>query len=423
MKTCLLWFRNNLRLSDNPPVFEAYQSYEQVIPVFLYPRCEAEHPSGSFAWGLHKGAFLDQSISWLKDQLERQGATLYVEQSSGTVVERIKALALEFKVDAIIGPTEPAYNEQMEELALQQWGAEHDIETNWLEERTLFNQSHLPFALEDLPQSFTPFRKKLEKYATPHSALPEPIITPCPIEAPSWEGKFSATMDQRTAHPFSGGSAAAWDRLDHYLWDTEHITTYKETRNGMLGADFSSKFSAFLALGCISAREIYAEIKRFEHQITSNESTYWLYFELLWREYFQWIARKHGRDLFLQGGLQPAKPKKNFRNKHFEMWKNGTTGDPLVDANMRELAATGFMSNRGRQNVASYLVHDLHLDWRYGAAWFEAMLIDHDPASNYGNWLYIAGVGNDPRPFRKFNTAFQAERYDPQGEYVNTWLD
>ena len=423
MKTCLLWFRNNLRLSDNPPVFEAYQSYEQVIPVFLYPRCEAEHPSGSFAWGLHKGAFLDQSISWLKDQLERQGATLYVEQSSGTVVERIKALASEFKVDAIIGPSEPAYNEQMEELALQQWGAEHDIETNWLEERTLFNQSHLPFALEDLPQSFTPFRKKLEKYATPHSALPEPMITPCPIEAPSWEGKFSATMDQRTAHPFSGGSSAAWDRLDHYLWDTEHITTYKETRNGMLGADFSSKFSAFLALGCISAREIYAEIKRFEHQITSNESTYWLYFELLWREYFQWIARKHGRDLFLQGGLQPAKPKKNFRNKHFEMWKNGTTGDPLVDANMRELAATGFMSNRGRQNVASYLVHDLHLDWRYGAAWFEAMLIDHDPASNYGNWLYIAGVGNDPRPFRKFNTAFQAERYDPKGEYVNTWLD
>jgi deoxyribodipyrimidine photo-lyase len=105
------------------------------------------------------------------------------------------------------------------------------------------------------------------------------------------------------------------------------------------------------------------------------------------------------------------------------MWKNGTTGDSLVDANMKELAATGFMSNRGRQNVASYLVHDLHLDWRYGAAWFEAMLVDHDPASNYGNWLYIAGVGNDPRPFRKFNTAFQAERYDPKGEYVNTWLD
>ena len=423
MKTCLLWFRNNLRLSDNLPVYHAYQHYDQVIPVYFYPAKNAEHPSGNFPWGEHKQAFVAQSVASLSQLIESQGSSLLVDENEGTIVERLCALAAMYEVDAIVGPTEPAYNEQMEELALDQWAAERNIETNWFEERTLFEQHALPFELADLPQSFTPFRKKLEKYSQPAAVLPEPTLTPSPVSSALWTPTTHASLDERSAHPFQGGVNAAWDRLDHYLWDTEHITTYKETRNGMLGTDFSSKFSAFLALGCISAREIYAEIKRFEHQITSNESTYWLYFELLWREYFQWIARKHGRDLFLQGGLQPAKPKKNFRNKHFETWKNGTTGDPLVDANMRELAATGFMSNRGRQNVASYLVHDLHLDWRYGAAWFEAMLVDHDPASNYGNWLYIAGVGNDPRPFRKFNTAFQAERYDPQGEYVNTWLD
>ncbi|MGB0194829.1 MAG: FAD-binding domain-containing protein, partial [Schleiferiaceae bacterium] len=87
----------------------------------------------------------------------------------------------------------------------------------------------------------------------------------------------------------------------------------------------------------------------------------------------------------------------------------------------KELAATGFMSNRGRQNVASYLVHDMGLDWRPGAAYFESQLIDYDPASNYGNWLYNAGRGNDPRPFRKFNTKFQAERYDPEGTFVRQW--
>ncbi|HAP71082.1 MAG TPA: hypothetical protein DCQ41_01335 [Cryomorphaceae bacterium] len=346
-----------------------------------------------------------------------------MDENEGTIVERICALAAMYEVDAIIGPTEPAYNEQIEEFAINQWAVERNIEIYWLEERTLFEQHQLPFELADLPQSFTQFRKKLEKYTQPAAVLPEPNLTSSPVQTKPRTPTTNASLDERSAHPFHGGVIAAWDRLDYYLWDTEHITTYKETRNGMLGADFSSKFSAFLALGCFSAREIYTEIKRFEHQVTSNESTYWLYFELLWREYFQWVARKYGRDLFLQGGLQPAKPKKNFRNKHFEMWKNGTTGDPLVDANMRELAATGFMSNRGRQNVASYLVHDLHLDWRYGAAWFEAMLVDHDPASNYGNWLYIAGVGNDPRPFRKFNTDFQVERYDPQREYVNTWLD
>lgn len=423
MKTCLLWFRNNLRLSDNAPVYQAYQHYDQVIPVYLYPTPNAEHPTGNFPWGEHKQAFVAQSVASLGQLMKAQGSSLLVDENEGTIVERICALAAMYEVDAIVGPKEPAYNEQMEEMAVDRWAAERNIETNWLEERTLFEQHKLPFELADLPQSFTPFRKKLEKYSKPATVLPEPTLTPCPVPCTPWTPTIHACLDERSAHPFQGGVRAAWDRLDHYLWDSEHIKTYKETRNGMLGTDFSSKFSAFLALGCLSAREIYAEIKRFEHQVTSNESTYWLYFELLWREYFQWVARKHGRDLFLQGGLQPAKSKKNFRNKHFEMWKNGTTGDPLVDANMRELAATGFMSNRGRQNVASYLVHDLHLDWRYGAAWFEAILVDHDPASNYGNWLYIAGLGNDPRPFRKFNTAFQAERYDPKGEYVNTWLD
>ena len=423
MKTCLLWFRKNLRLSDNLPVYYAYQHYDQVIPVFVYPAPNAEHPTGNFPWGEHKQAFFAQSVASLGQLMEAHDSTLVVDENEGTIVERICALAAMYEVDAIIGPTEPAYNEQIEEFAINQWAVERNIEIYWLEERTLFEQHQLPFELADLPQSFTPFRKKLEKYTQPAAVLPEPNLTPSPVQTTPRTPTNNASLDERSAHPFQGGVIAAWDRLDYYLWDTEHITTYKETRNGMLGADFSSKFSAFLALGCFSAREIYTEIKRFEHQVTSNESTYWLYFELLWREYFQWVARKYGRDLFLQGGLQPAKPKKNFRNKHFEMWKNGTTGDPLVDANMRELAATGFMSNRGRQNVASYLVHDLHLDWRYGAAWFEAMLVDHDPASNYGNWLYIAGVGNDPRPFRKFNTDFQVERYDPQREYVNTWLD
>jgi deoxyribodipyrimidine photo-lyase len=100
----------------------------------------------------------------------------------------------------------------------------------------------------------------------------------------------------------------------------------------------------------------------------------------------------------------------------------GHTGDDLVDANMQELNATGWMSNRGRQNVASYLVHDLGIDWRWGAAYLESQLIDYDPASNYGNWMYIAGSGHDPRPFRKFNTKGQAERYDADKTYRNLWL-
>jgi deoxyribodipyrimidine photo-lyase len=113
-------------------------------------------------------------------------------------------------------------------------------------------------------------------------------------------------------------------------------------------------------------------------------------------------------------------------NKHhsgwFEKWKNGNTGIDFVDANMIELKLTGFMSNRGRQNVASYLCHNLKLDWRYGAAYFEEQLIDYDVCSNWGNWMYVAGVGNDPRENRVFNMEKQAAMYDHDQSYRNLWL-
>jgi deoxyribodipyrimidine photo-lyase len=100
----------------------------------------------------------------------------------------------------------------------------------------------------------------------------------------------------------------------------------------------------------------------------------------------------------------------------------GKTGQPFIDANMRELAATGFMSNRGRQNVASYLVHDLNVDWRWGAEYFESVLIDYDVCSNYGNWNYVAGIGNDPREDRYFNPKRQAALYDPKAEFIKRWI-
>ncbi|HEY9881908.1 MAG TPA: FAD-binding domain-containing protein, partial [Leptolyngbyaceae cyanobacterium] len=129
-----------------------------------------------------------------------------------------------------------------------------------------------------------------------------------------------------------------------------------------------------------------------------------------------------GNRIFYPSGLQglPIKWKQDW--ERFDVWRRGETGFPLVDANMRELAATGFMSNRGRQNVASFLTKNLGIDWRMGAEWFESLLIDHDVCSNYGNWNYTAGVGNDARGFRYFNILKQAKDYDPNGDYVKHWL-
>ncbi|KAJ3091309.1 hypothetical protein HK102_001002 [Quaeritorhiza haematococci] len=233
--------------------------------------------------------------------------------------------------------------------------------------------------------------------------------------------------DPRTAFPFRGGETAALARLKHYLYGTDAIKTYKDTRNGLLGSEYSTKFSPWLSVGAISARKIAWEVWGYEDERGATKGTYWLWFELLWREYFKFVAMKYGNRIFFQEGISPP----STGNKKPIVWKNdkvgakrwmdGQTGVPFVDANMRELRATGFMSNRGRQNVASFLTKDLNVDWRLGAEWFECLLLDHDPCSNYGNWLYVSGLGNDPREDRHFNMVKQGKDYDPEGEYVGTW--
>jgi deoxyribodipyrimidine photo-lyase len=210
--------------------------------------------------------------------------------------------------------------------------------------------------------------------------------------------------------------------LNQYFWKQDQLRVYKETRNGLLGADYSSKFSAWLAAGCLSPRYIYEQVQQYEQERVRNDSTYWLVFELLWRDYFRFICAKHGNKIFYRSGLQGLEIAWKQDWQRFDQWRYGQTGYPLVDANMRELSASGFMSNRGRQNVASFLTKNLGIDWQMGAEWFESLLIDYDVCSNWGNWNYAAGVGNDARGFRFFNISKQAKDYDPQGKYVKHWL-
>jgi deoxyribodipyrimidine photo-lyase len=168
---------------------------------------------------------------------------------------------------------------------------------------------------------------------------------------------------------------------------------------------------------------IYSEVSKYEKQKQSNESTYWLKFELMWRDFFRFMAKKHGNKIFqLSGYKEKIDPDWEVDWEKFNKWAKGETGIPFIDANMKEINATGYMSNRGRQNVASFLINDLKLNWLMGAEYFESLLIDYDPTSNYGNWCYLAGVGSDPMENRSFNILSQAQRYDPEGEYVKKWL-
>ena len=294
-------------------------------------------------------------------------------------------------------------------------------------------QEHLnainDYDINNISNVFTNFRKHCEKKLNvkdlvecpkkliEDNLLKDDYLTPSLSDL----GLEDFEIDSRSAFKFQGGYNAAKERLDFYLWQSKKINFYKQTRNGLIGQDYSSKFSSWLSNGSISAREIFWEIKDYEKNILKNQSTYWLIFELIWRDFFKYISMKYGNKIFKIGGILEKDYQWSTDIKIFNKWVDGLTNEPFVNANMLELKYTGWMSNRGRQNVASYLAKELNLDWRWGARYFESQLIDYDVHSNYGNWMYVSGVGNDPRD-RKFNIKFQAERYDPSNKFQNMWL-
>ena len=217
-----------------------------------------------------------------------------------------------------------------------------------------------------------------------------------------------------------GGELNAMENIKKYF-QSNLPQSYKDTRNNLIGINFSTKFSPWLALGFISPRQIYAYLKDYELKFLANESTYWIFFELLWRDFFRFIFIKYGDKFFYKSGLGLNPVKINHNAKNLEAWKRGKTSDSFINAGMIELYKTGFLSNRMRQIVASYFVNELSCDWRSGASWFESQLIDYDVYSNYGNWAYIAGYGTDPRGGRHFNIEKQRKIYDPDGIYQKIW--
>lgn len=422
MQRILYWFRNDLRLTDNPALDDAVRAAEEIVPVYvLDERYLKRDRWGFLRTGPYRLQFLLESLANLKDFLEEKGSKLLIRR--GIPEEVLPQLAEEYGCEAIYGTKEYTHEELKVEDALS-----GQIQTEWRHGSLLLDPDDLPFSMDQLPDVFTAFRKKVERYSPVREVIEAPAAIRSPELAaepvPSLEdlGFTSLPVDKRSAFRFKGGALAAYERLEDYLWGTNAVATYKETRNGLIGRDYSTKFSPWLANGSISPRAIYHEVEAYEAEVTKNKSTYWVKFELLWREYFKYVAMRYGRRIFLPGGIQDKNVRWKDNPKSFQRWIMGATGDRFVDANMRELLLTGWMSNRGRQNVASYLVHQLKQDWRKGAAWFESLLVDYDVTSNYGNWMYAAGVGNDPRD-RIFNTQKQARNYDPNGDFRALWLD
>jgi deoxyribodipyrimidine photo-lyase len=424
----IMWFRNDLRLQDNVALQTAIQNAEVVYPVYCFdPRQYAETEIGLPKTGSFRAKFILETIKDLRQNLRQIGSDLIIRQ--GLPESVIPQIANELGVSAVYATKEVTAEELEVEKHLEQKLMPERIMFDLVWQSTLFHIEDIPWPIKNLPDTFTHFRKEAERGTQVRDSVERPAemrsFSDISVgEIPSLDelGLTEPPLDTRAAICFEGGETSGMQRLHYYLWEKDLIKNYKETRNGLIGESYSSKFSAWLSVGALSPRVIFEEVKKYEAQRIKNQSTYWIVFELLWRDYFRFTAKKYGSRIFQVEGIQGKGHEYYHDLATFERWKKGETGVPFIDANMREINSSGFMSNRGRQNAASFLVKDLKVNWTWGASYFESLLIDYDVCSNWCNWNYIAGVGNDPREDRYFNIMSQAKKYDPQGDYVRHWI-
>ncbi|WP_222983544.1 DASH family cryptochrome [Flagellimonas meishanensis] len=427
MQNSLVWFRNDLRVSDNHSLANALDSDKVLAVYFFDPRHYEQGSYGFKKTEKFRARFLLETVAELKQNLQELNITLLTYHAKPESI--LPGLVREYEISRI-----HLQKEWTSEEAKVLQGARKLLGTNvsFVEtfDQFLFHPEDIPYtSFQNIPEVFTQFRKRCEKHVSVRPLVPSPQPQPKdnlidnPTEIPSLAelGLDTFETHPNAAFPFHGGENEALKRLDHYFWQTKKLAFYKKTRNGLLGKDYSSKFSPWLANGSISARKIYWEVKKFEKEVKKNQDTYWLIFELIWRDYFKYVSLKHGNEIFKIGGILKKEYDWGADEKLKNAWISGTTQESFVNANMKEIKETGWMSNRGRQNVASYWAKHLEQDWRIGAAYFESMLLDYDVHSNWGNWMYNSDVGNDPRD-RKFNIQRQAEMYDPSAKYQNLWL-
>ncbi len=413
--THIHWFRNDLRVNNQPFANKLNSAQHHFGIYFIDPRTYKHLHWGFRKTGMYRTAFLRDHLSELQTAYRKLGSDLLVLY--GKPEEMLPELVAKYNATLSFQLEYATEERTVESIIVKkiQKGRIMAYDGNFLVHPN-------SFSFQEFLQSFSGFRKKVEKLLPDFQSNTKVIKS-----LPSSPEVFHTIRSSRASHhpktvfPYQGGEMAAQERLKYYFFQTQNIDDYKRTRNGLLGTDYSSKISPWLSTGALSASNVYGELNQYEQQYGANEGTKWFVFELLWRDYFRHAGKYYQDKLFRASGLTNAPSPGKMNTALFHKWASGETGNSFIDANMRELFHTGYISNRGRQNTASYLVHELGLDWRWGAAWFEHHLLDYDVYSNQGNWMYIAGLGFNPKGKSVFDTHFQSQHYDPKGAYGKQW--
>jgi deoxyribodipyrimidine photo-lyase len=415
MKTILWWLRNDFRLTDNEALFQALQQAEYVIPVFILDPALI----GSKYVGEKRLGFLYAGLHQLDQDLRKLGSQLILRE--GRPLDVFQALHDKVPFDAIFAAEDYSpFAFKRDKLIQEHFPLEFIGSVTLRHPMAVRKADGSPYTV------FTPYSRAWKALPTPtkKTLLAKPDHIPTPNNLQSLP--LSSLPYPREGAYFQPGEVEANRRLRAFQsGNAAPIFQYGNLRDRM-DLEGTSQLSPYIRFGMLSARQAILAAKEAASNATTEEeqkgAQTWLN-ELIWREFFHSILFHfpYVREMSFRENLRGIEWENNPSD--FEAWCKGETGYPIVDAAMRQLVATGWMHNRARMIVASFLAKDLLIDWKWGEQWFMNQLIDGDPAANNGGWQWSAGTGTDAAPyFRIFNPVLQGKKFDPEGKYVRRFV-
>jgi deoxyribodipyrimidine photo-lyase len=389
MKTAIVLFTRDLRVHDNPVLAAAGRAAEHVIPVFVHdPKLDP---------GRNRAQFLGECLADLRGSLRDRGGDLV--ELRGDPVHEVMRLAKEHDAEGIGVAADVSAYAQARQRRLAEACETERIALKVFASLTIVPPGELVPASGNHYKVFTPYWRAWEATKWRDVEAPPPSVRlPAGLQLPPYTGSQG------------GGETAARRRLAQWV---RELAGYADGHDDLPG-DQTSRLSPYLHFGCVSAREVAA-------RVAGKEGAEPFVRQLCWRDFYHQVLNAFP-ELRRRAYRASAEDKWRTDQHALDAWKEGQTGVPVVDAGMRQLAQEGWMHNRARLLTASYLTKHLHLDWRAGGDHFFELLLDGDVANNYGNWQWVAGTGNDTKPYRRFNPTRQAERFDPDGVYVRRYV-
>ncbi|MBN7815382.1 cryptochrome/photolyase family protein [Algoriphagus pacificus] len=398
-KITIFWFRRDLRLEDNTALYYALQQEENILPLFIFDRNildDLEDKADA------RVEFIHDQIKKIKSDLEDKGSTLLVKY--GKPEEVYEELFREFNIQAIYTNRDYEPYAKKRDKAIEKLAKEKGAVFLSFKDQVIFEPGEILNGSGEFYKVFTPFSKVwLEKFK-------ENTIEP--LSYFHWKNLFPSKPFELISLEKMGFKESEI-KIPSSNPDEEIIKHYDKTRN-FPAKNGTSRLGIHLRFGTISIRNLALKA-------ASLNGTYLN--ELIWREFYMMILAYNPQ--VVDKAFKPAYDQIPWRNdeKEFKAWCEGKTGYPIVDAGMRELNTTGYMHNRVRMIVASFLTKHLLIDWRWGEAYFAKKLLDFDLSANNGGWQWAAGTGTDAQPyFRVFNPASQTEKFDKDLKYIKKWV-